>query len=168
MGHLFESSLEDLYQSAVEAFPNTRMRQHATHPIVITNLRWTPFVGMKTLFIKALAQNEGREYNPIILFKNVNYKGDQVKIMSSDHREVSFDKLSMEHTDVNLRCNCKDFYWRFNYYDHVDKSLYGRKRAPYESTGRGQPANPFEMPGMCKHLMKTAHVLREAGIFKEV
>ena len=164
MSNFLESSLEDLYQSAVDAFPNTGLRQHATHPIVITNLRWTPFLGVKTLFIKALAQNEGREYNPIILFKNVNYDGDQVTITDSNDREVSFDKLSMENTDVVLRCNCKDFYWRFNYYDHVDKSLYGRKRAAYESKG-GKPSNPLELPGMCKHLMKTAHVLREAGIF---
>ena len=124
-------------------------------------------MGVKTLFIKALAQNEGREYSPIILFKKVNYGGNQVTITDSTDREVSFDKLSLKDTDVVLRCNCKDFYWRFNYYDHVDKSLYGRKRAPYEAKGTGQPANPFEMPGMCKHLMKTAHVLREAGIFAE-
>ena len=165
MRSFLESSLEDLYQSAVAAFPNTTMRQHATHPIVITNLRWTPFIGVKTLFIKALAQNEGREYNPIILFKNVDYGKDQVKITDSNGREVSFGRLSLENTDVVLRCNCKDFYWRFNYYDHVDKSLYGRKRAPYESKGICPPANPLEMPGMCKHLMKTSHVLREAGIF---
>ncbi len=162
-----ESSLEDLYQSAVEAFPRTTMRQHATHPIVITNLRWTPFLGMKTLFIKALAQNEGREYSPIILFKKVNYNSDEVKITDSAGIEFSFGKLSLENTDIVLRCNCKDFYWRFNYYDHLDKSLYGRKRAKYESKGIKPPANPLELPGICKHLMKTAHVLREAGIFQE-
>lgn len=160
-----ETSLEELYQSAVEAFPKTTLRQHATQPIVITNLRWTPFLGVNTLFIKALAQNEGREYNPLILFKNVNYDVNEVNITASNGKEYSFGKLSLENTNVVLRCNCKDFYWRFNYYDHVDKSLYGRKRAKYESQG-GKPANPLEMPGMCKHLMKTTHVLREAGLFE--
>ena len=162
-----ESSLEDLYQSAVEAFPHTTMRQHATDTIVITNLRWTPYLGMRTLFIKALAQNEGREYSPIILFKKVNYNSDEVKIIDSAGKEYSFGKLSLENTDVVLRCNCADFFYRFNYYDHLDKSLYGRKRRKYESKGVGPPANPLELPGICKHLMKTAHVLREAGIFQE-
>ena len=162
-----ESSLEDLYQSAVEAFPHTTMRQHATDTIIITNLRWTPYLGMRTLFIKALAQNEGREYSPIILFKKVNYNSDEVKIIDSAGKEYSFGKLSLENTDVVLRCNCADFFYRFNYYDHLDKSLYGRKRRKYESKGVGPPANPLELPGICKHLMKTAHVLREAGIFQE-
>ena len=82
-------------------------------------------------------------------------------------KEYSFGKLSLENTDVVLRCNCADFRWRFNWYDHLDKSLYGRKRAKYESKGIGPPANPLELPGICKHLMKTAHVLQEAGIFQE-
>lgn len=165
MQSFLESSVQDLYNSAVDAFPRTVMRQYATHPIVVTNLRWTPWVGMKTLFVKAIAQSEGKEYNPIVLFKRVNYDGNEVQITASDGREVSFDKLSEAKTDVSLRCNCPDFYWRFNYYNHLDSSLYGRKRAKYEAKGTGPPANPMEMPGMCKHLMKTIHVLGEAGIF---
>lgn len=163
---LFETTLQNLYDSAVEAFPQTVMRQHATHPIVVTNLRWTPFVGMKTLFIKAIAQNEGKEYSPIIIFKRMNYDGDEITITASDMREVSFDRPSMESTDVLLRCNCPDFFWRFNYYNHLDKSLQGPKRRKYESQG-GPPANPKALPGMCKHLMKTVHVLGEAGLFGE-
>lgn len=164
LGYLIESSLADLYQSAVDAFPQTRMRQYATHTIKIANLRWTPFVGMKTLFIKGLAQNEGREYNPIILLKGIDYQGKGVVITASDGIRYQFRKPSLEHTDVSIRCNCADFYWRFNYYNHLDKSLYGSKRGKYESKG-GPPANPMELPGMCKHLMKTVKVLQEAGLF---
>lgn len=161
-----ESSAEELYRSAVKAFPNTKMRQHATHPIVIRELRWTPFVGVKTLFIKGLAQNEDREYGPCILFKGVNYQGKAVKITASDGLQYNFDKLSLENTDVLVRCNCPDFFWRFNYYDHLDKSLYGTKRKKYESHG-GPPANPLELPGMCKHIMKMTKVISESGIFLE-
>jgi len=166
MNSFLESSAEELYQSAVKAFPNTTMRQHATHPIVIRELRWTPFVGVKTLFIKGLAQNEEREYGPCILFKGVNYQGKAVKITASDGLQYNFDKLSLENTDVLVRCNCPDFFWRFNYYDHLDKSLYGTKRKKYESHG-GPPANPMELPGMCKHIMKMTKVIAEAGIFLE-
>lgn len=160
-----ETSLGELHDSAVRAFPKTTLRQHATHPIVITNLRWTPFVGMKTLFIKGLAQNEGKEYNPMILFKRVNYDGDEVQIIASDDREYHFDKLSEENTDVAVRCNCLDYAFRFNFYNHLDGSLYGKKRKKYESKGIGPPANPKKLPGLCKHLLKTIKVLKEAGIF---
>jgi hypothetical protein len=161
-----ESSIEDLYASAVRAFPRTTKRQHAVDPVLIEELRWTPFLGVKTLFIKAEARNEDRHYTPMFLFKNVNYDGREVKIVASDGLEYSFDKLSLENTDVLLRCNCPDFMWRFNYYNWEDRSLYGNKRGKYESQG-GPPANPLQLPGMCKHLMKAATALRHAGIFTD-
>ena len=164
MFDFLESSAEELYQSAVKAFPKTTLRQHAVQPIVIRELRWTPFVGVRTLFIKGLAQNEDREYGTTILFKDVNYSGNQVKITASDGLEYRFDKLSKENTDILVRCNCPDFFWRGNYANHLDGSLYGRKRKKYESHG-GPPANPTNAPMMCKHLMKTIKVIGEAGVF---
>ena len=164
---LFESSLEDLYRSAVVAFPATRKRQHSTDLVVITELRWTPFVGTKTLFTKGLAQSgeSGKEYSPIILFKRVNYGDDSVKIVASDGLEYNFAPLSVENTDVALRCGCNDFRYRFGFYNHLDKSLYGRKPRKYESKGIGPPANPQKREGMCKHLIKMLKVLQEAGVF---
>lgn len=164
MKHINESSLDDLFSSSIRAFPNTTMRQHAVDPIVIETIRWTPFVGMKTLFIKGHARNEDRHYDTIILFKGVDYTNEQVKIKASDGNFYKFAKLSLENTDVLVRCSCPDFKWRFNYYDHLDKSLYGVKRSKHEGVS-GIAANPKQMPGMCKHLMATTRVLSAANIF---
>ena len=165
--YLIESSLNSLYDSAVDAFPKTKMRQHATEPITIENTIWIPFVGMKTLFVKSKTKNENREYNSIIVFKNVNYEPNDniVQLFASDNKIYNLENLSLEDNDVLVRCNCNDFNWRFNYYNHLDKSLYNNKRKKYESNG-GPPANPKELPGMCKHLMKTVSTLKEAGLFK--
>lgn len=166
---LFESSLTDLYSSTIQAFPNTGLRQHATHPIRITNIRWTPFQGMRTLFVKGLAQSEGNEYNPIILFKRVNFNLNELKLAASDGVEYTMGKISLENTDVSVRCNCPDFRWRFSYYDHVDKSLYGTKPRKYvrvEGSNR-PPANPLKLPGMCKHIIKLVEALQQARLFKE-
>lgn len=165
MNQIFESSIDDLYASAVKAFPRTLMRQHAVDPIVIETLRWTPFVGMNTLFIKGEARNEDRHYNTIILFKKVDYSKDDVKITASDGNVYRFGKLSLESTDVSLRCNCPDFRWRFAWYNKLDRSLYGSPPPKYLPTGTGAPANPMQLEGMCKHLMATARSLRDAGIF---
>lgn len=160
-----ESSLVQLYDSAVAAFPNTKMRQHATHPIVIQNVDWMPFLGMRTLFTKGLAESNGNVYEPMILFKRVNYHPQNgIEIRATDGLTYVFEQLSLGDTDVVLRCNCPDFRYRFAFYDHVDKSLYGRLPKKYVANGNGQPANPEEMPGMCKHLMKFSEVLRESGI----
>ncbi len=163
-GWLNESTVNDLYNSAVGAFPKTAFRQHAVDPIRIVNLSIVPFKGMNTIYFKGLAQNEGREYNPIILFKTVSYDSDSpsaIRIVADDGEEYVLEQLSPAANNVVVRCNCPDFYWRFNYYDHLDHSLYGKKRAKYEGNYR---INPREMPGMCKHLMSLAKALTESGI----
>lgn len=161
---LFETYLSDLYRNAVIAFPTTEKRQYATHPVIIKNLQITPFLGVKTLFVKGLAQNEGKEYNPIILFKNIKYNPTQniVKFYASDGTPHAIEQLSSENNHVVVRCGCPDFRFRMNYYNHLDKSLYGSKVRKYESKGIGPPANPQQLPAMCKHLMKLQEVLQKS------
>ena len=164
-----ESSLNDLHQSSVGAFPDTRMRQHATQPIEITEFNVTPYLGVRTLFLRARATNEDRHYSPMILFKGVQYHENQdvqgLAQIELGGRNYFFEQLSLENNHVMLRCDCNDFKWRFNYYDYTDGSLHGRVRAPYHGQG-GAPANPHEMPGMCKHLMKMTEVLTEMGMIR--
>jgi hypothetical protein len=163
-----ESSLNDLYDSAVAAFPQTKKRQHSTQTIKITQMQWVPFVGMKTLFIKGLAQNEGREYNPTIVLKRVIYHENQgqgiVPLNASDGETYFLEKLSAEDTDVLVRCDCNDFKWRFNFFNHLDKSLQGPKRKKYEALYNPGSANPTESPGLCKHLMALTKAIKESGI----
>jgi hypothetical protein len=167
MSFLNESSLTDLYKSAVLAFPNTTKRQHATGPVQIEELRWTPFLGVKTLFVRGEAVNEDRRYHPVILFKKVDYEKKGARVVASDGLPYTFGKLSTENNQVLLRCNCQDFHWRFNYYNWEDRSLYSAVRKPYESLDLGPPANPSELPGMCKHLMKMVEVLKEMLVFSD-
>lgn len=166
MSFFTESSLEDLYASAVAAFPKTKMRQHAYQPIVIETISWTPYLGLKTLFTKAEVRNETRHYETIILFKGVDYNLRDVKITASNGKEYEFGKISPSLNDCVVRCNCPDFRWRFSWYNHLDKALFGRAPKKYESEG-GPPANPKELPGICKHLIQFSHALRDAGIFND-
>lgn len=168
-----EGSLPELYASTVQAFPRTTKRQHAIDPVRIVELTWNPFVGVRTLFVKGRAQSgeSGKEYDPMALFKGVNYhdsKDDQnwIEIVASDGRNYIFDKLNGEN-EVLVRCNCPDFFWRFNYYDHQDDSLYGRVRRKYEAQLNPGAANPLQLPGMCKHLIKLAQSLNHAGILED-
>lgn len=163
-----ESTLSGLFQSAVDAFPNTTRRQHVVAPIKISNLQIIPFVGMKTLFLKVSAFNEGREYNPIILIKRMHYQDAPGKgiaeIAASDGQTYYMKRPILSGDDVLLRCKCADFFWRFNYFDHLDRSLYSRKRRPYVALHNPGSANPLKMPGMCKHIMKMMEVLVNTGI----
>lgn len=159
---LNESNINDLYTSTVDAFPRTTLRQHATDTIRITQLSIVPFKGMKTIYFKGLAQNEGREYNSIIVFKSVDYNSlNAIQIVADDGLTYNLAKLSPAVNEVMVRCSCPDFHWRWNYYDFVDHSLHGRKRTKYEGNYR---ANPKEMPGMCKHLISLTKALTDSGI----
>jgi len=164
-----ESNLVDLYNSTVAAYPKTTLRQFATDPIVITKLSWTPFKGVKTLFVRGLAQNEGAEYSPMILFREVDYnaKSNIVHVYASDGLPYEFGKVVLKENNVTLRCDCPDYLWRWHHTNAVDKSNYGRDRKKYvkiEGSTR-PPVNPSELPGMCKHILKLVKVLSEAGIF---
>jgi hypothetical protein len=162
-----ESTLIQLYHSAIQAFPDTNFRQHATQPIKISKIDWLPFIGTKTLFTKALANNEGKEYNTIILFKGVKYpsvKNEQaIKLTGTDGLSYLIEQIALDKTEVFVRCNCPDFRWRFNLYNSNDHSLFGRKAKKYESKG-GPPANPSKLPGMCKHLMQMINALQESSL----
>jgi hypothetical protein len=163
-----ESSFGDLYSSTLKAFPKTTRRQHAIDPIKVVKLEWIPYLGLSTLYVKGTAQNtdNSKEYNPIILFKKINFSNTKgknyVEIYDNNGKNYIFKKIN--NNEVLVRCNCKDFFWRGNYADFLDHSLYGRKRPQYfASTNRG-PVNPNNDPMVCKHIMKLYKVLDQSGI----
>lgn len=133
-----ETNYSDLYHSTELAFPDTSKRQHISNSVVISSITKIPFIGLGTLFVKGITENN---YKPIILIKNVNYNNGKIN-------EISIDQ------DILVRCNCNDFYYRFNYFDYQNKLLYGRVRKKYEAKYNPGSANPFEKPGMCKHIIK--------------
>ena len=167
---ILESSFNDLYNSTVVAFPNCSLRQNATHPIVITKLEWTPFLGMQTLMVKGLAQNKhnGHEHNCFVVFKNVNYHAKHsrglIEIIDQMNKHYLLERLSNESTQVLVRCSCGDFSWRGIHWNHEKKSLFGRDRKKYEALYSPGSANPTESEILCKHLIKIFKVLNEANL----
>jgi hypothetical protein len=133
-------------------------------------MEWRPFLGLKTLLVKSRVVSEGRNYDTFILFKNVNYNinedNDQcIFLHASDGGQYKLERLNEAKTDVLVRCNCKDFRYRFMYWDKTEGSLWGntpRKFAPTSS----RPANPLQMEGICKHLMITTRALARADLFR--
>lgn len=163
-----ETSIIELYKNTTKAFPKTTKRQFSTDTVRVERLEWIPFLGVKTLFIKALVKNEGKKYESIMLFKNVIYKESEgkklIKIKMSTGKEYFVEQIESDKNDVLVNCQCKDFYWRFKHYNKQDKSLYGRDRVKYEALARPNTANPMEMAGMCKHLIKMAKIIKESNL----
>ena len=165
-----ESSFNDLYKSTISAFKNCSLRQNATNPIVITNLEWTPFLGMKSLMIKGLAQNKhnGHEYNCFIVFEDVTYHDKIsrgiIEIVEQMKKNYLLERLSTENTQILVRCSCPDFSWRGTHWNHERKSLFGRNRKKYEAFYAPGSANPSESEMLCKHLIKMMKVLEVTNL----
>ena len=169
---LNESTVIDLYKSTVDAFPRTTRRQNSIDTIKIIEMNFLPYLGMRTLFVKGLAKNidNQKEYATTALFKNVKYLTKEnkksIRLIASDEKRYIMEMINPELNEVLVRCDCPDFYWRFNYYNSLDKSLHGRKRKKYESRSNGRVANQNEAPGMCKHLIKMIKALSDSKIME--
>lgn len=171
--YLQEANLTGLYADTVRAFPKTTKRQHAIDEIVVKQMEWTPYKGVKTLMVRGLAKNEGngKEYKPLVLFKKVKYHDSKenrnwTEIVASDGRKYVFEKLN-DQNEVLVRCDCMDFRYRWNYEDSLRKALYGRVRSKYEAKVNPGSSNPLELPGMCKHIIKLVNSLGHAGILED-
>ena len=168
-----ESTAIDLYKSTVDAFPKTTKRQNSIDMIKIIEMNFIPYLGMNTLFVKGLAKNidNQKEYNTTVLFKNIKYlqkeNKNSIRLIASDDKKYFLETINANSNEVLVRCDCPDFYWRFNYYNSLDKSLYGRKRKKYESISNGRIANVKKAPGMCKHLIKMIKALSDSKIMEE-
>lgn len=162
-----ESTLSDLYMSTLQAFANTKYRQHSIDPVEIKSISWIPYLGMRTLFCKTLIESNNKEYNVIVLFKNVvvfeEKKPNTYQILS-ENKKYYVQQMFNEINDVNVRCSCDDFKWRFKYYNFIDHSLYGNKGKQYTPISNMPNANPQKSPGICKHIMKLMQNLNDTGI----
>ena len=162
-----ESTLRELYHSTIAAFPNCAKRQNSTNEIVITKLEWTPFVGMKTLRVKGLAQNRGNghEYSPEIVFKQINYHNDRnanglIEIIDNIGKRYLLEKI--HENEILVKCECNDYFWRFRHKNFEDHSHQGRDRTPY--TALYNPGSADVAPGLCKHIIKLAITLNRSGL----
>ena len=97
-----ETNTNDLYDSTVRAFPKTTKRQHATDPVEISAVNFTPYLGMKTLYIRSLAQNEGKEYNLSILFRNIIY--NENGLIDITDILLRFDRFKGNHAAASPFC----------------------------------------------------------------
>lgn len=163
-----EASLSDLYKNTVLSFPKSTKRQNSTDSVKIEHLDWVPFQGVKTLFVKATVNNEGRKNESIMLFKNVKYEQKETKktipIIGSNGKKVFIEQISNDNNDVLVRCSCKDFYWTFLHFNKLDKSLFGRDRKKYEALYSPGSRNPESTSGMCKHLIKLNKILINSNL----
>lgn len=165
------STYPKLNTNIERGFPNTTKRQHATQPVVVTNISYVPYLRNKSLQLAGNARSNGRVYSPTIQFLNVEYQNTDldtnVTFTATNGQEYHCSQIVLANNNVKVRCNCLDFYYRFAFYNKTDGSLFGRSPRPYiRKTNTRPPANPDKVPGVCKHVIKLLQALEHAKLIR--
>lgn len=169
INYIEEMTLVDLEKSIVTGFPATTKRQHATDPVQIVQLKLNPYTHTTDLLAEAVANSGGRKYDTKVLFLDVTYEDEDtnnnITFVATDGDNYHIVPISLSTCNVKVRCNCLDFYYRFANWNGRDEALYGNPPPPYRrKTQNRPPVNPDQVPGLCKHVIKTVQSLREAGL----
>ena len=166
---LIETTLSDLERSIEIGFPNTTKRQHIFNQVQITGMRLVPYVGMRTLNAMGTVSSNGNTYNPTIVFLRVVFEPDEtdqnVTFKASDGKMYNVQPIEKDLSNIKVRCNCLDYYYRFSYTNRTDGSHQPPNSKPYvRRTDNYPPANPLKVPGVCKHILKLADYLEKTDI----
>lgn len=165
-----ENTYGDLERRTLAFNPPSEKRQHAIDPIQITAMELDVARESGNLQVNATAQSDsGKQYQPQMLFSNVIYEdndqNDNISFKASNGDTYHIIPINLNTENVKVRCSCLDFYWRFGTQNHSSGSLLGKPPPMYQKRSQNHPpANPTNTPGLCKHLMKVAIALKQAGI----
>lgn len=167
---LDETTYAELERDTLRFIPPSERRQFATDPIIVNRMEFDPFVNSNDLKVEATVHSNasGKNYDVVILFMNVTFEDsdqhDNISFRGGDKQEYHVIPININQSNVKVRCECLDFYWRFARYNFADGSLYGPKPPPYQKKTDRPPANMNQTPGVCKHIMKTVMALNDTGI----
>ncbi|KKM68314.1 hypothetical protein LCGC14_1462130 [marine sediment metagenome] len=168
------SSYQDLERRTITAFPRTRKRQHATHPVQIVRTDFTPYIGTRNLLVRGQAKSGTYNnvfYKPMLFFNEIKFEDEDtpqnVSFKVSGNEDYHMQPIDLSDNIVRVRCDCLDFYFRFSPWDFSNDDLFGPKPKPYvRKTNNYPPVNPTRSPGICKHIMKLVLTLRDARMLK--
>lgn len=164
-----DSTYSQLYTGILRGFPATDKRQHATGPVHIRQVVYIPYLDNNALRCDAEVTSGPNKYSPAILFRQVEFQDENLSsnttFRAADNNEYHIIPISLAGSNVRVRCNCLDFYYRFSPWNYSNGSLAGEPPPPYQDRdpNRG-PANPTRTPGVCKHIIKLVDRLKQARI----
>jgi hypothetical protein len=163
-----DSTYAQLDTNIRQGFPNTKKRQYATGPVAINRMEYVPYLENGELHVNARAVSSGNQYEPTVAFRNVTFEpqdsAQNTTFRGADNNEYHIQPIPLNGSNVRVRCNCLDFYYRFASWNAGDNSLAGQAPPPYIAKGVRPPANPSKVPGVCKHVIKVVDRLKQARI----
>jgi hypothetical protein len=162
---LDEMTTYQLDRSTHTAFGDTREASAGRTQIGNIEFSSTTAKGKQQLVVKSTVTGPtGKKYTTLIIFKNVKFEPEDtpqnITIQGVDGQPLHIDPYSTGMSDVQVRCDCMDFYWRFANWNFKHHALSGDKPPPYVKVTDRPPVNPLQKAGTCKHLYKLVQQIR--------
>lgn len=170
---MLEMTLYQLDRSTVNTFgPEREVRANR---VQIEKVAFTPAQGRLGTELNVTANirgTTGNRYVSTIVFQKVKTEEadgpTNVTVKATTGNDVHLQNVSLNSSNVQVRCTCLDFYFRFALWNLKHKSLHGDPPDPYVKTTDRPPVNPQQKPGVCKHLYKLIQNLKGQGIMKNI
>lgn len=123
----------------------------------VKNFVASGFAGVNSVMYKMKVEGSKEAYQVIIRFNDLKFSDHQadknyIKIMIRGE-EYWFTVPSWKHSPVQLKCNCHDFRFTWEYALSKIGSLIGKYRRYQRKTTTRPPRNAQNVPGMCKHVL---------------
>ncbi len=164
------STIPQLDMKARQAFPTTKKRQHDVGSVTpLPGMYCTPNVPKNELVIdtRTRSSKSGSAHTQRIMLYGVKFvqPGEPNGVQVPD-TQVAVEPIKLNKDTARVACDCMDFRFRFANQNNKDDSLAGNappKYIPVQGSNRG-PANPSNLPGMCKHIMRMVQQLKQLKI----
>ena len=167
---LVESSLSVLYNNTVQNFDTDR--QSGSSRVQVVNKVYVASRNQGIVMIKSQTRSNAKKYDTRMSFEGIEFQGggdsdgvNTASFQTPDGQENVIVPAEYNNSEVRVSCSCLDFYYRFAVWNSKDSSLLGNPPSAYvNKTDGGEPRNPNQVSGMCKHLIALSDDLMQAGI----
>ncbi len=167
-----DATLQHLRNEIERGFPDTKKRQHATNEVTVTKLQYIPRIEADILQINSsTSSTSGNVYKQLIQANGVNFQpdnsGNTVSVKDSNGTSHSITPVKLNVNNVGVFCECEDYQKRFAEINVSNNCHIGPQPAKYvRKTTTRPPANPLNVPGMCKHLIAVTDRLKQLKILQ--
>lgn len=116
-------------------------------------------------------ESRGTKLYPVVIaFYGVNFSQTKssatpIETKTKDGETWFMEKLDSKEHKVQVRCQCADYYFTWQYYNRMKHALHGKAFPAYvRKTSTYPERNPIHVPGLCKHLYRFAERLKVNGV----
>lgn len=140
--------------------PNTIPNANTSANIMDLNLQYAAGVKTMTYWARVRSSNGRGIYNMQVTFLNV----DPTEGLTSEEIQRGFyPKPSLAKHDVQLRCGCTNYRFRFDKANRFNRAGTGARFPAYHRKTNRKPNNPDNIPGFCGHLLTLIEYLQKQG-----